>query len=327
MLTALGLDATAEAVYRQMLARPDWGVTQLVAHLDLAEAAVRTALDQLFHLALVRDSADRPGSLHVVDPAVGLAAALAEQEADLDRRRRQVADSQATIARLIDDFSTDRRAWPDASAAQLSGLDAVRDKLAEMARDTQFEILTFMPGGGQSPAALQHARSADTELLKRGVRILTVGLDSIRHHRQTMEHARFLTESGAEFRTSPTLPPRMVVADRCAVLVPIDPADTSRGALYLTGLGLVASMMALFERVWELATPLGVVHAVSKEGLTGQERTLLRLLGQGLTDEAAAARLGCSPRTTRRMMADLMERLEARSRFEAGLRAAQRGWL
>jgi DNA-binding NarL/FixJ family response regulator len=53
----------------------------------------------------------------------------------------------------------------------------------------------------------------------------------------------------------------------------------------------------------------------------------LKLPAQGLTDEAAAARLGVSHRTARRMMAELMERLGARSRFEAGLRAAQRGWL
>jgi DNA-binding NarL/FixJ family response regulator len=37
--------------------------------------------------------------------------------------------------------------------------------------------------------------------------------------------------------------------------------------------------------------------------------------------------LGISVRTTRRMVANVMERLEARSRFEAGYEAARRGWL
>ena len=53
----------------------------------------------------------------------------------------------------------------------------------------------------------------------------------------------------------------------------------------------------------------------------------MKLLAAGLTDEAAAARLNISHRTARRLMAGLMERLGARSRFEAGLKAAQRGWL
>jgi DNA-binding NarL/FixJ family response regulator len=61
--------------------------------------------------------------------------------------------------------------------------------------------------------------------------------------------------------------------------------------------------------------------------LSPGERELLLPLAKGMTDEAAAKRLGVSLRTVRRQMAALMERLGASSRFEAGLKAAQRGWL
>ncbi|MET8630960.1 LuxR C-terminal-related transcriptional regulator, partial [Kitasatospora sp. NPDC004669] len=47
----------------------------------------------------------------------------------------------------------------------------------------------------------------------------------------------------------------------------------------------------------------------------------------GHTDDAIAKRLGVSPRTARRIATDLMERLNARSRFQAGVRATQAGWL
>ncbi|MFD0381692.1 LuxR C-terminal-related transcriptional regulator [Streptomyces stramineus] len=50
-------------------------------------------------------------------------------------------------------------------------------------------------------------------------------------------------------------------------------------------------------------------------------------MAQGHTDESAAKQLHISPRTARRMMASLMDRLGARSRFEAGLKAARLGWL
>ncbi|MFD5485064.1 response regulator transcription factor [Streptomyces virginiae] len=53
----------------------------------------------------------------------------------------------------------------------------------------------------------------------------------------------------------------------------------------------------------------------------------MRLLAGGLTDDAAGQRLGISSRTVSRHMASIMERLGATSRFEAGLKAAQRGWL
>ncbi|MBY8870511.1 LuxR C-terminal-related transcriptional regulator [Micromonospora sp. PLK6-60] len=327
MLLALGLDSVAESVYRQMLAHPDWGVAELSAQLGVTETRLRSALDVLFEMSLVRNSMDRPGGLHVVSPDVGLRAALAQQQAELARRQQQVAQSQAEISQLIDQLGRTQRDASAPAALHLSGIDAVQDKLAQLARETECEILTFMPGGAQSAEALRHARRNDTELLDRGVRIRTVGLDSIRNDPQTLAHARFLTDGGAEFRTSPILPPRMILVDRRAVLVPMDPADTRKGALYLTGSGFVASMQALFTQVWEIATPLGAAREPEREGLNAQECALLELLGQGMTDEAAAARLGVSPRTARRMMADLMERLQARSRFEAGLKAAQRGWL
>jgi DNA-binding NarL/FixJ family response regulator len=119
----------------------------------------------------------------------------------------------------------------------------------------------------------------------------------------------------------------MVLVDRRIALVPLDPENTRKGALCLTGPGVIASMLALLEQVWDIATPLGATHDTDREGLTDQERALLKLLADGLTDETAATRLSVSTRTARRMMADLMERLNARSRFEAGLKAAQRGWL
>jgi DNA-binding NarL/FixJ family response regulator len=52
---------------------------------------------------------------------------------------------------------------------------------------------------------------------------------------------------------------------------------------------------------------------------------ILEALGSGLTDEAAAKRIGVSLRTYRRRVAELMARLEADSRFQAGLRAGELG--
>ncbi|GIF37445.1 regulatory LuxR family protein [Actinoplanes xinjiangensis] len=326
MLGALGLPTTTESVYRSLLEESSRSVAELADHLGVDEEQVRTALDSLFDLALLRESTEAPQGIHVVDPEVGLRVALARQQADLARRQQEVAQSQAAIARLIDGLShTERSTGPVAS--ELLGMDAVRDQLQLLAQEARDEVMTFMPGGAQSPAALEHAGRNDAQILARNVRMRTIGLDSIRNSPETMRHARFLTDSGAEFRTSAILPPRMVVVDRRAALIPLDATNTRRGALLVSGTAILAPMIALFEQVWEIATPLGAAADPDREGLTTQERALLKLLAQGLTDEAAATRLGVSHRTARRVMADLMERLNARSRFEAGLKAAQRGWL
>ncbi|MFD7735615.1 response regulator transcription factor [Kitasatospora phosalacinea] len=87
-------------------------------------------------------------------------------------------------------------------------------------------------------------------------------------------------------------------------------------------------MTDLFEQAWNTAVPLGATQPNDPaNGLTPTERQLLRLLGTGVTDDAAGQRLGISARTVGRHMASIMERLNASSRFEAGIKAAQHGWL
>ena len=79
--------------------------------------------------------------------------------------------------------------------------------------------------------------------------------------------------------------------------------------------------------MWENATPLGVAQPRVRQNLTRQDAALLRLLSQGDTDEVVARKLGVSVRTVRRMASELMAELGARSRFQAGVRASERGWL
>ena len=83
----------------------------------------------------------------------------------------------------------------------------------------------------------------------------------------------------------------------------------------------------LFERIWPTAAPLRDISHVDPTGLTAREREVLAVLSVGGTDEAAAARLGLSVRTVRRVVSDVMAQLGARSRFQAGIKAAERGWL
>jgi DNA-binding NarL/FixJ family response regulator len=64
-------------------------------------------------------------------------------------------------------------------------------------------------------------------------------------------------------------------------------------------------------------------HALMPEHL----RPVFEQLLTGITDIAASRHLNMSPRTFSRRVAELLDWLEAGSRFEAGVRAAQRGLL
>jgi DNA-binding NarL/FixJ family response regulator len=60
---------------------------------------------------------------------------------------------------------------------------------------------------------------------------------------------------------------------------------------------------------------------------SGIDRDLLPLLAAGFTDQAIASQLGCNERTVRRYLKDMMHRLDAVTRFQAGYQAIRRGWL
>jgi DNA-binding NarL/FixJ family response regulator len=71
--------------------------------------------------------------------------------------------------------------------------------------------------------------------------------------------------------------------------------------------------------------PLAGYRRARPPALDDQGLQILRMLGAGLKDEAAARSLGLSLRTYRRRVAELMASLGAESRFQAGLRARELG--
>ncbi|NML54879.1 helix-turn-helix transcriptional regulator [Streptomyces sp. R302] len=210
---------------------------------------------------------------------------------------------------------------------QLIGLDRIRDRLATLTREVREELLGLNTDGAQTVDAMEASRPLDQELLDRGVRMRTVYLDSVRNDEPTLAYADWLTTGGAQVRTAPVLPTRMIVVDRKTAVIPLTSQDTAAGAVVLTSDGLVTALCALFETIWATAQPLGSGSAPDDHGLTAQQNATLQLLAAGHTDDAIAKRLGVSSRTARRIATDLMDRLGARSRFEAGARAAQQGWL
>ncbi|MFE0025223.1 LuxR C-terminal-related transcriptional regulator [Amycolatopsis sp. NPDC059021] len=141
-----------------------------------------------------------------------------------------------------------------------------------------------------------------------------------------------LSLAGAQVRTDAEVPMEALVIDRRSVVLPVDRTGTGNqtGVAVFRLPGVVTATAGLFERIWQAAVPLAPAELPDPDDeqmLTGRERDLLALLCSGSTDESAAAQLGISVRTVGRMVADIMNRLGARSRFQAGAKAVDRGWL
>ncbi|MFD4373387.1 DNA-binding response regulator [Streptomyces sp. NPDC058486] len=135
-----------------------------------------------------------------------------------------------------------------------------------------------------------------------------------------------LARAGAEVRISPAAPAHeaIVVDRRLAVLAgPRSAAGGDRTYSVVREPGVVGGVRALFETAWESATELAAYHRAPFPRLGEADRAVLRSLAAGHTDETASRLLGVSLRTYRRRVATLMTALDARSRFQAGLRARE----
>lgn len=328
-LGGLGIEPVAEAVYRRMLSHPDDGVAELAVGLDLSEGRIRRALDLLNELTLVRPSNQASGRLHAVNPELGMQLLLSHQQAELARQQQRLEESRTVAMELIAQFSdSGSTTTGESEPTVIWGLEQVRDNLRMLNEQVREEFLTFAPGGSQTAENIKAARPLNRRLLDRGVRMRTVYLDSLTNDPGSVAHAKSLVELGAQVRTAPTLPTRMIVCDRSVALVAADDQDTAKGAVLIRTPGLVAALCSLFEAVWREARELGPAqNRDTDHGMTPQQTETLRLLAEGHTDEVISRRLGVSPRTARRFASEIMVRLGAKSRFQAGVNAVRQDHL
>nr|WP_237524478.1 helix-turn-helix transcriptional regulator [Streptomyces sp. SID5643] len=300
---------------------------KLAELLDIGRDDVHMALTRLSDLSLLAPSGDSPGTLRAVNPSLGLKVLLQREQDELAWRQQRIEQNRAALAALAAEYTASAGSGSDGTE-QLDNVDEIRIRLEALAESCQQESLVFHPVGGLTKEAIEASRPLNERALARGVRFRSIYLDSAVSDRVTRAHAQWMAEHNSEIRTSPTLPMRLLIIDTTAAIVANLPGQTGPAALMFHSRPVVLAMRALFEAYWEHATPF---HQQSPDedpqGLTPQERKLLQLLATGLTDEAVARALGIGVRTERRIMAELMERLGASSRFEAGVQAARRQWI
>lgn len=318
-------DPQALRVYRSLLRNPSWTLQEIQRHTDLPEQDVRAAVDRLAGLSLLSPVTDT--TFLPMNPETVLSPALRRREAELDAARADLTSQQATVAELTADYAA-LGLRNTGGAEHLVGVDAVRTRLEQLSRDAVHEVWTFTPGGAVSAAGRESARPLDRECFERGVRMRSVYLDSVRNDPGTSEYATWLTSMGGQVRTVPAVPMRMIICDREVAVVPVNAEDSRQGALVVRYQGVVRALAELFELVWAQGVPLGEgSRPAAGNEASERDRVLLKLLSEGMTDQGIARKLGLSVRTIRRLMSDLMKRLDAQSRFEAGAEAVRRGWL
>ncbi|WP_285743580.1 LuxR C-terminal-related transcriptional regulator [Lentzea sp. NBRC 105346] len=171
-----------------------------------------------------------------------------------------------------------------------------------------------------SPDSFEFSSQVVDLVLRRTGSLRLVWSADFVHEPAVITFARWLGARGVVPRAVHHVPVRALIMDRTVGVL----FDGEQSELVRTS--ALQSLCQFVDRMWERGRP--VPSATAAEAATSppaRSELILRLLAEGLTDEAVARRIGVSVRTVRNDVASSMSCLDARSRFQAGVRAAQLG--
>ncbi|WP_330841340.1 helix-turn-helix transcriptional regulator [Actinophytocola sp.] len=317
----------AGILYQAMIKYPHVGLADLSLWLTWPADKLHRALAELEQLNLIKPGWQTQREVVLTTPDTALHDLLERQEAALARRHQDMVRSRALVSSMLAEYNQARAEQIGFPTERVHGLEAVQSFADRLADGCTTEMMSFSPGGPPRDPQEAADRVEDRQLLDRRVRIRRLYLTSITNDAAALGYLRWLVEQGGEVRTVPSLPVRMSIYDRTVAIVAIDPMRSAEGIIVLRGTGVLAALCAFFDHAWGRATELGAPSNRDEAGLADQDREVLRLLADGHTDAVVARKLGVSVRTTRRVIAELAERLGARSRFQIGVRAVESGWL
>lgn len=309
MLEAIGVTADQERVFRALLAAPQRTADEVAAATGMAADQVLGAARELEALGFVTRTPDQPPRLVPVRPDAAVEALVAQRKLELDR----VA---AAATELVREMEVQDRYRPDNLLEVVVGREAISARFAQLLSDTTASLLVLdrPPYASRADASDQKVRG----LLRQGVVVRGIYSPESMDLPGAVDEAMSAREAGEESRVHPQVPMKLAIFDERVALLPLSVDQLVDSALVVHESALLQALLEMFELLWSDAVPIRAGHD------DGADDKLLTLLAAGLKDEAIARQLHVSPRTVGRRIAELMERLGARTRFQAGLRAQHR---
>ena len=329
VLGALGLDTICVQVYLMMHTAPEADAAQLAERLGFQTPEVVDALDELTDLTLVRLGISPTQKLRPVSIERAIHTLIRQQSEQLKIQSGSLTMLQSAMRELLASRPEREDGFGRADVETLTGGEPIQSLIERLILRATESVWSAIPGRPIPPQMLEVARPFDEEVSQRGVTGRSLYQNSVLADRRNMDYAHWLSSLGVEIRSTPVIPIRTIIIDRSVAVILHPQPQLPPEMLVVREPALVIPLIEFFEMSWAAAKPIDQPEPKEddEKGPTQQEVALLRLLASGSTDEAAAKKLGVSVRTVRRIMADLMDQLEASSRFEAGHKATQRGWL
>lgn len=326
------LSKHATALYEYVSAQADATAQQASVSLALRLTEVEAAWQELVERHLITPVYEGADTYIAVAPEVALVQLVDDDERRIQELRSSVAQRRGELLPLGALYREARDGLLATSQVEVvEDRDLVQRLILDFGRRVTSEVLIVQPGRGSTVELQDESDLKDRELLEQGVARRTLMHDRRRDHVPTQRSVERLSEVGAEFRTVPVLPVRLLVFDRNKAIVSRHREKNDPAALVIRDPDVATVFARLFDTVWEYANPFEVcpdaAAATDAVQLSATQQSILEGLSIGMTDEALASRLQMSVRTCRRHISQLFEILGAESRFQAGVLAARRGWL
>lgn len=325
-LEALGVGRDEEAVYRLLLAQPGLPVSRVARALSVTPGKVQRLVDRLEAMGLATHTPERPRRYMPVSPDIAVEALLLRRQEKLQRARGAIKELQNYAA-------SKRPVGEEQMVEMITSREAEQQIFEQLHRTAQNEVVTLT----RPPLRISRL-DVDTEVdhwmqreaRARGVRYRSIVDSSFLSMDGAIERVQADINAGEEIRIFPFLPLKMVLTDQRIAFVPLNLQQAQRPSLLIRSSTLLNALYAMFNMLWERATPISFsssgerIDTQPKARLSPDEEKLVSLMAAGLNDKLLAHELGISPRTLNRRISGVLRTMDARTRFQAGWQAALR---
>ncbi|MFF1913149.1 helix-turn-helix domain-containing protein [Streptomyces sp. NPDC058239] len=317
-------ERTYEALLKQRAAQPG----ELARILGIPRERLNAALTRLSDHGFTTPADSASALPRPAAPAAAIRTLIHRRQAELHLRSAELERLMMSADRIAGRLMEGSRSASEGGIEVVTGTRAVGERAESLLAAAEHEVMVLdRPPYAKGPEDADSSRTPGLDikaLLDRGVEVRTVIDREGLSYPGRMRSLNTLVSHGLRARVTTGVPTKLIIIDRRITLLP--PTETTNPTVTALVVGdalLRNALVPLFETVWDQATPLGGADAPLPE----TQKELLGLLASGLKDEAIARRMGVHVHTARRRISQLLDSLNAETRFQAGAQAILRGWL
>jgi DNA-binding CsgD family transcriptional regulator len=318
--TSARLDTLAVAAYKHLLVHGRRNDSQLCQEFDVCPERVDDAYRLLAELRVVESTANGTDGWHAVEPQLAISMLVLPIEDEVRRGAAAAEQLRGQLKSLIPVYQEIAAATHPQQHIEIvedvAALAAINAEELAACRDT----IHYLHASGDDFLA----NRALPGVLDGGVALRGIYQHSARFDQFTESLVKRLAGEPGSFRTVAELPATIIIFDdTCCLASPATPGASP--TIVIRHPLMVTIMDSLWCAFWEQGIPFPGPEIDDSRVTDLIKQAILRLLGSGSKDEAIAHRLGVSVRTCRRHISDIMQDLNAQSRFQAGVEAHSRG--